>query len=221
MTNRAETSPLYAPGVTRAERHAIQAHNHAVIQNSTARYTLLPGDRQVFLAGLIINGWETDEAVITIKYNQPHSLLTLLTHPDVDGILCRRDVHAMRDSKIDWAQEEIPFWMIDQSMLNTAPGYEGNGFGKAILFATESLVPAWVNDLASPPYQVIARHYDNSRGAEQSAEDREGYRAGWTSQMLAELGYNQASKSSLEYDFGENRAANFGTPEWNWTKTVR
>jgi len=221
MVRTSEKSPLYQNSVSRRERAAIQTHNYEVIQASMAKYDLTVGERQVFLAGLIINGQETDEAVITMKYSQPHSLLALLTHPDVKGHLCRREVHAMRDSKIDWSQEEIPFWMIDQSFLDTKVGYEGNGYGRAILFSSESLVPNWVNDLESPPYQVLAHHCDNSRGAEQSAKDQIGYRAGWTSQMLRELGYRQATLSSLEYDFGENRAKNFGTPALNWVKTLR
>lgn len=221
MTRRAETSPLYQPGVSRRERAAIQAHNYEVIQNGIARYSFQPGRRQVFLEGLNINGDLTDEATLTIYYAQVHTLLAYIEHPDHEGALCRRDVRATQDSMIDWSEYEMPFWMIDQSIINTAPGFEGNGYGRALLFATESLVPDWVRDMPSPPHRVVARHFDDSRGAEQSAGDRTGYRAGWTSQMLHELGYKQASRDSLIYDFGENRVANFGTPERNWVKTLR
>ena len=219
--SKSELSPLYQPGVSQAKRHSIQAHNFDVIKNGMSTYKLQPGERQVFLAGLIINGEKSNEALITIKYSQPHSILALLTHPDYKGHLCRREVHASIDKKIDWSQEEIDFWLIDQSMLDTTAGYEGNGYGRAILHATESLLPAWVSYLAQPPYQVIARHFDNSRGAEQAAEDRVGYRAGWTSNMLEQLGYRQSTLSSLEYDFGEDRAKNLGNPDWNWVKTLR
>ncbi|MEA3355541.1 MAG: hypothetical protein U9Q63_03600 [Patescibacteria group bacterium] len=221
MLNISEKSPLYQPNISQKERHAIQTYNYKVIQEGIARYSLQPGKREVFLRKLNINGRLTNEATLTIFYNQAHTLLTYIKHPNHDDMICRREVYATKNSMIDWAKSEFPFWIIDQSMLNTTSGFEGNGFGKSLLVASESLMPTWVKDLKNPPNCVIARHFDNSRGAEQSVKDQAGYRTGWTSQILSELGYKKGSLSLLNYYFGEDRTSNLGTPEKNWIKVFR
>lgn len=166
-----------------------------------------------------MNGRLTNEATLTVYYQPVGTLLTYIQYPDHDGMLCRREVHASHDSMTDWSQETIPFWMIDASTLNTAEGYEGNGFGKALLLASEGLVPAWVKELGNPG-RVVAHHYDGSHGAEEPADCERGYRTGWTGTILSELGYTN-NESTLEYWLGENRLAQMGNPERNWIKLLR
>jgi GNAT superfamily N-acetyltransferase len=217
MANRAERSPLYDFGVSQSERRAIQAHNLNVIMGGIARYTFQSGEREVFLPQLNINGFSTDNATLRVRHDPSyHTFAEIKLN---DERLCHRTFKISRDSVEDWAQTPIDFWRCDGSMLNTAPGYEGNGFGSALFRATETLMQPWIATLSNPPSRVLAVHFDGSYGAEEDANCRDGYRTGWTGNLLRQLGY-QNGASMVEYYLGEQELKNIN-PDKCWIKVFR
>lgn len=212
---KCKESPLYQ-GVTKSERRLIQEWNSEVIADGFSMYSLQPGEVEIFLNDLNINGKNTNEASLVIRHDRASTFARISYQ---DRPICRRTFHTGMRTTTDWAGDTIPFWMIDNSMLNTAVGYEGNGLGKALLLGTEGMIPPLIQTLDNSN-RVVALHYDRAYGAEEDANCRFGYRTGWTSKMLNSLGYSN-QKSTLEYYLGDKWVSQMGDADGNWIKIFR
>jgi len=219
MSKSAEMSPLYSREFSPRDRRAIQLANNRVVSAGMSSYRLQSDRHVVFLEGLNLNGLKSNEATLGILFNPTHTLLTYIDHPDANNALCRLDMRASVDSARDWQDEEIPYWRIEARIIETKQGYEGNGLAKALFVATETLVPAWLHYLGEPQ-RVLAYHIDGARGAEESTEQKTGYRTNWTSNLLHNLGYSN-SRNTLEYYLGDRRVKEMGTPDKHWIKVLR
>lgn len=216
---KSELSPLYEPGISLEFRRAVQLQNYAVISAAIAGYELVAGRIPVPLEGLNVNGYVTEGPLLTVLFREVYQLLTYIETPGVQGALCRMDMRATQESMLDWAEDEIPYWQIETSIIETQRGYEGNGFAHALWDATETLIPSWLRYLTGPS-RVLAYHRDGARGAEEAADERNGYRTGWTGNLLAARGYTNR-RSELDYYLSEHRVNQAGDPDRQWIKILR
>lgn len=191
--NFPEASPLYQPGFSHEERNQIQTHNFELITAAFEYVECVEAKQIIPLPCLIVNGTERDDVYLQFSYKPSKTVASIATW---DRNLSRRFVHASFDPVHIRGLTDIPvkYWEIGSSGSLTTKGYEGNGFGTALLFGFESLYPYWVEQL-SDPQRVIAVGYDNSRGAEEEERNGTSYRLGWTSSMMQSLGYDNRTET--------------------------
>lgn len=216
MKQLPEKSPLYGRRFSEKDRREIQINNRQVILTAMAKYNINTCEPKIELDGLNVNGVFVQDASLEVTYD--HKLFSADIMYNKKPISNRRFQMSI-DTVEDTNQEISRIRLIDHSRLSTAEAYEGNGFGMAMLIATEGIIPKLIATLPSPS-RVIAHHVDGARGAEQDTADMMGYRFGWTGNMLHTLGYSN-DQVMIKDCIGREAFNLFRIPQAHWIKLFR
>lgn len=211
-----EKSILYKE--TKRYRQAIQAANYKVIMSGLENMHMKTGEQKVDLSGLNINKKILDTTTLTVDISR-QSTYVVITNPENNETMCYRKFWYEK-TKIEhkYKQGETPAWLVRPSYMQTSIGYEGHGFGKAILHLTELMIPQLASIFARDMNVIIAHCLATSNGSEESStQSTHGYRHNWTSNMLQKLGYINDFRLIKEL-LGPNKFKQENINKQSWVK---
>jgi hypothetical protein len=175
-----DKSPLYGEEFSAEQRADFRHTNVGIITSRMDRHLMAMGESSIILPGLMVNGMVALKPALWIN-----RLLTSYV-----AILFAQGTRLARvdtvSEKFFLYENQNPYTEVRTNIVKVEPGFEGNGYGTGLLLANEVMMMQLANSLFG---RVVAHHTDDARGAQQNSGEV-GYRTGWTSFYLEELGYS-------------------------------